>query len=53
LQKHRPSFNKISAILTEEVEKIEANLPEPLEEISAVPTAWYDNVFNTSTQQYF
>ena len=33
------------------VEKIEANLPEPLEEISAVPTAWYANVFNTSSQQ--
>jgi len=33
VHKHRQPFNKISAILTEEVEKIEANLPEPLEEI--------------------
>jgi len=32
---NRPPFNKISAILTEEVEKIEANLSEPLEQIVA------------------
>ena len=52
MHKHRPPFNKISAILTEEVEKIEANLSEPLEEISAVHTASYANVFNISSQKY-